>query len=238
MAQILNRKPLGKFKGVDPMDRRRSWIDAYEATIWKLTDTDGKGEAKYVDFDVRMASGKSLLDYSDLYRTAKELLFWIRAGSYARVDDAQRHWQYGQFLLRLCYGLTARGFYSFSSLKPTDIDLICEDAAFGIDGLTRSSRIASEGLEQFKSWAEVPTSIRRGKSFLHVAVKSAFKLPMTWAAAEIKSEINVAEARLDDAWSPLEIASTETKKLSNQSVLPCSLSLIGPDADRSQFRIA
>lgn len=197
MARMLNRKPLGKLRGVDPKDRRRSWINAYEATIWKLTDTDDKGEAKYVDFDVRMADGKSLLDHSDLYRTAKELLFWIRAGSYARVDDAQRHWQYGQFLLRLCYGLTARGFYSFSSLKPTDIDLICEDAAFGIDGLTRSSRIASEGLEQFKNWAEVPTSIRRGKSLLHVAVKHAFKLPMTWAAAEIKSEINVAEARLN-----------------------------------------
>lgn len=197
MAQILNRKPLGKRSGIDPSDRRRSWLDAYENTRWELHDSIGIGKSKYINFDVRMADGRSLLDHAELYATAKELLFWIRAGTFTQINDAYRHSQYGQTLLRLCYGLTARGIYSFRSLTTVDIDLICEEAAFGVDGLTRSSLLTREGLALFHSWADVPSTLQNSKGFDLKKVKNVFKLPLNWARKEIATEVEAATARLN-----------------------------------------
>jgi len=197
MAQVLNRVPLGKHRGIDPSDRRRSWLDSYESTRWTVSDSAGGGESHVIDFDVRMADGLSLIHHADLYATAKELVFWIRAGNFTRIDDSLRHSQYGQAMLRLCYGLTARGFWSFASLSSIDIDTICEEAAFGADGLTRSSVLVRDALARFETWEEVPDQLMSGNKFNLRSVKEAFRLPKIWAAAEIRSEIEVASARLD-----------------------------------------
>lgn len=196
MAARLGVRPLKKHQGVDPQSRRRSWLDAYEFSRWTVSDSEGIGKEETINFDVRMADGRSLLEHADLYATAKELVFWIRAATYTRIDDAKRHWQYGQAVLRLCYGLTARGFFSFAALTSIDIDMICEEAAFGADGLTAASTLLKASLAPYDSWENIPRSLIKGEDFDLNSVVNALNLPPTWARRELASELKVAAARL------------------------------------------
>ncbi|WP_378950028.1 hypothetical protein [Mesorhizobium sp. ANAO-SY3R2] len=195
MAARLSVRPLKKH-GIDPESRRRSWLDAYENSRWTVSDTEGLGKEETINFDFRMADGRSLLEHADLYATAKELLFWIRAGTYTRFDDANRHKQYGHAMLRICYGLTARGHFSFAALTSIDIDLICEEAAFGVDGLTAASKLLRNSLAPYDTWKDVPRSLIKDGAFDLKAVVDAFNLPPTWARKELGSELQVATARL------------------------------------------
>lgn len=197
MAARLNVKPLKKYRGVDPESRRRSWLDAYENSRWTVSDSEGSGKQETINFDVRMADGRSLLEHDDLYASAKELIFWIRAGTYTRLDDAYRHKQYGETMVRLCYGLTARGFSSFAALTSIDIDIICEEAAFGVDGLTAASTLLKNALSAYSSWEEVPRSLIKHRAFDLKAVVDAFNLPPTWARSEVRYEVHIATARLN-----------------------------------------
>lgn len=196
MAARLNARPLKKDHGIDPGSRRRSWLDAYEYSRWTVRDSEGSGKEETINFDVRMADGRSLLEHTGLYATAKELLFWIRAGTYTRFDDALRHKQYGDAMLRVCYGLTARGFFSFAALTSIDIDMICEEAAFGVDGLTAASRLLKNALVPYDTWKNVPRSLIKDDAFDLKSVVNAFNLPPTWARKELESELQVAMARL------------------------------------------
>ncbi|MGN6448992.1 MAG: hypothetical protein ACTHLK_10435 [Brucella intermedia] len=197
MALRLNVKPLKMHRAVDPESRRRSWLDAYEYPRWTVSDSEGAGKDETINFDVRMADGRSLLEHTDLYASAKELIFWIRAGTYTRFDDAHRHKQYGDAMLRLCYGLTARGFFSFASLTSVDVDMICEEAAFGVDGLTAASTLLKNALAPYDSWEKVPQSLIKNQAFDLKPVVDAFNLPLSWARKELKSEMHVATARLN-----------------------------------------
>jgi integrase len=197
MAARLNVKPPKMHRGVDPESRRRSWLDAYENARWTVSDSEGSGKQETINFDVRMADGRSLLEHADLYTTAKELTFWIRAGTYTRLDDALRHKHYGETMVRLCYGLTARGFSSFAALTSIDIDTICEEAAFGVDGLTAASTLLKNALSAYSSWEQVPGSLIKGQAFDLKAVVDAFNLPPTWARKELISEVSSATARLN-----------------------------------------
>ncbi|MBA8835160.1 hypothetical protein [Rhizobium leguminosarum] len=197
MPVRLSPRPLKKNRGIDPASRRREWLDGYEFSKWTLIDTLGSGKSETVDFDVRMADGRSLLLHDDLYRTAKEFGFWVRASGYSRTNDALTHKWLIEYMLRLCYGLTARGFTSFAALRSIDIDLICEEAAFGIDGLTSASRRMKSKLAEFKSWAEVPPELVKQKAFDVVAVGNVYYLPTSWNAIELKSEAYAATQRLN-----------------------------------------
>lgn len=196
MAARLNVRPLKKHQGIDPDSRRRSWLDAYEYSRWTVKDSAGLGKDEAIDFDVRMADGRSLLEHADLYATAKEFTFWIRAGTYTRIDDAYRHKQYGEAMLRLCYGLTARGFFSFAALTSVDIDMICEQAAFGVDGLTAASETLRNSLARFVTWESVPKSLIKDGVIDLKSVVNAFNLPPRWARSELKAELKAATARL------------------------------------------
>ncbi|MGR9457143.1 hypothetical protein ACU8V1_14365 [Rhizobium leguminosarum] len=197
MPVKLSARPLKKNQGIDPAARRRDWLDSYEFSKWTLTDSVGSGKPETVDFDVRMADGRSLLQHDDLYRTAKEFGFWMRAGGYSRSCDAVNHKWYIEYMLRLCYGLTARGFTSFAALRSVDIDLICEEAAFGLDGLTSASRRMKSKLAEFKSWDEVPPELVKRKAFDVVAVGNIYYLPTNWNAVELRSEAYSATQRLN-----------------------------------------
>jgi len=184
--------------GLDLASRRRSWLmSTYEDTVWYVDDSIGEGGRQRISYDVQMADGRSLLEHAQLYSSAKEIIFWIRAGNYTNINDALRHKQYADTVLRLCYGLTARGHKTFSSLTSIEIDAICEEAAFGIDGLTMASKIVKTELERYASWSAVPDNLKSGQTFSVKAVTSAFNLPPTWAKTEIASEVAVASARLD-----------------------------------------
>ncbi|OAP38431.1 hypothetical protein AU381_22965 [Sinorhizobium glycinis] len=197
MPVALSARPLKRGQGIDPTSRRRDWLDGYEFSKWTIIDTIGSGKAETVDFDVRMADGRSLLQHDDLYRTAKEFSFWIRASTYSDIRDAINHKWYCEYMLRLCYGLTARGFASFASLRSVDIDLICEEAAFGIDGLTSASRRMKAMLAEFKSWEEVPENLMKGKAFDVMAVGNVLYLPLNWNVRELRSEAYAATQRLN-----------------------------------------
>ncbi len=197
MPVKLSPRPLKRNDGVDPASRRREWLDGYEFSKWTLYDSLGSGTPETVDFDVRMADGRSLLQHGDLYNTAKEFGFWMRASGYSRINDAYTHKWYVEYMLRLCYGLSARGFASFSALRSVDIDLICEEAAFGVDGLTGASKRMKLMLADFKSWDEVPNALVKKKAFDVVAVGNVLYLPTNWNALELKSEAHAATERLN-----------------------------------------
>jgi hypothetical protein len=218
MQNALNRRPAGKNdRSIDPESRRRVWLDSYEATTWTLSDSAGSGADQTLSFDVRMADGRSLLDHHDLYATAKELVFWIRAGTYTRLDDALRHKQYGETMLRLCYGLTARGIFSVSALTSIDIDDICEEAAFGVDGLTNASQLLKKQLEKYQSWDAVPSWLHTKKEFSLQAAIEAFNLPQKWARAELKSELESVTARLNGKVL-VSVADSKTQPITIQNI--------------------
>ncbi len=188
-------------KTIDSFDyesRRRSWLGSpYEHHEWIIRDGAGAGKDTTVSFDVPMADGRSLVEHEDLYSTCKELLFWLRAGNYTRIDDGYRHTQYVRTLLRICYGMTVRGFYSFANLASFDIDMLCEEAAMGTDSLLRTSAIVKEKLGAYSSWADVPHTLAKSKRFNVPAIRMAFNLPRNWAIVEVNSEVEVATARLN-----------------------------------------
>lgn len=219
MPVQLIAKPLGKrHQAVDPKDRRRAWLSAYEDTKWVLSDSPGCGsDEKTVDFDVRMADGRSLIYHTELYNSAKELLFWIRAGNYTRFDDAYRHKQYAETMLRLCYGLTSRGFYSFAALTSIDIDIICEEAAFGVDGLTGASALVRKMLGQYHSWEDVPPELRTRDAFHEADVIFNLNLPPKWALPEVRSEIEAATARINGK-TIVSLAALKDEPITNQNV--------------------
>ncbi|TBC84264.1 hypothetical protein [Rhizobium ruizarguesonis] len=198
MPVSLKKAIASNASSIDLETRRATWLGSpYETHKWILKDTAGEGEDETVDFDVRMADGKSLIEHPHLYATFKELVFWIRSGNYTNIEDAKRHAQYAQTLLRICYGMTARGFFSFSALSSVDVDFLCEEAAMGTDKLLGASAILKEKLSIFKSWDQVPRRLAKGNVFIVNAVRLAFNMPKTWAAIEINSEVEVATARLN-----------------------------------------
>ncbi|MBY3177562.1 hypothetical protein HFO27_23460 [Rhizobium leguminosarum] len=218
MAQVVNFRPHKQYHGVNPEDRRRSWLDSYEGHKWTVTDTIGTGDdSQIINFDVPMADGRSLIRHEDLYATAKELVFWIRAGTYTRIDDAERHKQYGANMVRLCYGLTARGIYSFGSLTTIEIDAICADAAFGADGLTVCSQRIKKLLSEYTNWGEVPEYLAKDKEFDAVAVRDQLNIPRRWLKAEVESEVRSATARLNGKLL-LSVADLKEEPITSQNI--------------------
>lgn len=190
--------PLDVVEEVNAADRKRRWLlSEYSENVWIVEDGVGKKKKYTISFDERMADGRMLHDHPKLMAAAKEFAFWIRAGNYTRIDSAERHALYGRTMVRLCYGLTARGIFSFSNLTSADIDLICEHAAMGIDGLTHVSATMREALEKFQSWEDVPQAFASAKKFDLEATIEAFRLPTKWSRKAIKSELNAATLRLN-----------------------------------------
>lgn len=199
-------------------DRKRSWLrSAYSENVWIVEDSVGKKKTYTISFVERMADGRMLEDHPELIATAKEFTFWIRAGNYTRIDSAERHALYGRTIVRVCYGLTARGIYSFANLGSADIDLICEQAALGIDGLTQASTIVRDALAKFATWKDVPKALMRDGQFDLGAAINTFNLPNTWSRKEIKSELDVAIARLNGRLLA-SVAETRTKPITISQV--------------------
>ncbi|MGO8235286.1 hypothetical protein ACC806_03620 [Rhizobium ruizarguesonis] len=198
--------------------RRRSWLhSAYEDDIWIVEDSAGEKRQYTISFVARMADGRMLSDHPDLLATAKEIVFWIRAGNYTRLDDGARHAQYGATVVRLCYGLTARGFSSFADLSTLDIETICADAAFGVDGLVGASKILREYFGRFTTWDEVPDDLAKEKEFNLATVIEKLNLPERWAQKEIKSEVVVATAKLNGKLLA-SVAQSKVKPISIQNI--------------------
>jgi len=179
-------------------DRVQTWLKcSYNDNVWIVEDSIGEKETATISFEARMPDGRMLSNHPSLLATAKELVYWIRAGSYTKLYSAKRHAVYGDVMVRLCYGLLARGFTSFADLNPIDIERICDDAAKGVDGLTNASKLVQQALSAFQTWEAVPISLLSQGTFDVSAVIDEFKLPQVWARKEIKSELDAVSARLD-----------------------------------------
>jgi hypothetical protein len=200
-------------------DRTSTWLrSSYFDNVWIIVDTAGEVKERQIDFAVPMADGRLLPDHPKLLATVKELLYWLRSGTYSSMDSSTTHVAYANVLLQLAYGLTARGFNSFSELGPTDIDQICEDAAYGVDGLTRASHVLRKALEVYNDWSEVPTTIAQNRSFNLDSVLRAFHLPVKWAQAEIRSELSVTAARFG-GWLLASVADAKGTTITATSIL-------------------
>lgn len=218
MPVRLQTRPAGVSIENSLASRHRSWLcSAYEDNTWIIEDGVGEKQRYTISFVARMADGRMLSDHPDLLATAKEIVFWIRAGNYTRLDDGARHAQYGATMVRLCYGLTARGFRSFSDLSTLDIEKICEEAAFGVDGLTGASQILRDYLSTFQTWSDVPEGMFRNNEFNLDAISEKLNLPDRWARKEIKSEVIVASAKLNGKLLA-SVAQSKVKPITVQNI--------------------
>lgn len=184
------------------LSRKRPWLDDYLATTLRVWDEDRREHAD-VPFDTILPDGSLLSEKSRLYATARELAFWIRAGGYTRIDDAGRHALYVESIVRLCYGLVARGFDCFSELTTDDVDEICEDAAIGRHGITTVCDRLQAFLQDFDEWEEVPPNLRSGKAFKQSAIRSLLNIPPKWSQQELKRIFRDAECRLNGEELPV-----------------------------------
>ncbi|UIJ85299.1 hypothetical protein LZK77_16415 [Rhizobium leguminosarum] len=195
--QNLVKSAVARAEGYFASDRVRGWlISPYEDDEWIVEDSAGEKEQETLSFKVRMADGRMLREHSELCETAKELVFWIRDSPYTDIDSAKRHSAYADVMVRLCFGLTARGFKSFADLNPIDIERICEDAAKGIDGLTGASKMLRNALSMYPAWDVVPPSLLKKSGFNLHKVIDQLHLPERWARKEIKLELEAIAERL------------------------------------------
>lgn len=190
--------------GLLASDRSREWLlSSYDENEWIVEDTAGEKERLTISFKVRMADGKMLSDHPALLSTAKELIFWMRAAPYTDMN-ARRQLDYANVMLRLCFGLTARGFKSFSNLNAIDVERICEDAARGYEGITCASKIIRDALAKFPTWSAVPSALVDKDGFNVSSVINELNLPERWSRKEIVSELNATAARLNGETDELE----------------------------------
>lgn len=240
MPVRLQSVPAWRTDGTSVASRQRSWLhSSYEDDTWIIEDGVGEKQRYTISFIARMADGRMLSDHPDLLATAKEITFWIRAGNYTRLDDGARHAQYAATIVRLCYGLTARGFKSFSELTTLDIDQICEESAFGVDGLTGASKLLRDFFSQFETWSDVPEALVEEKKdkglvrkeslpglparpverkeFRLPAIMERLNLPERWAQKEIKSEVIVASAKLNGELLA-SVAQSKVKPVTAQNI--------------------
>lgn len=180
------------------LERNAKWLGAvYEADVWPIIDTIGEGETETIDFRVRLPNGRLLTEERELYATVKEFVFWIREGGYTRIYDAARHKQYALAAIQLAWGLTARGYTSFAKLTSDQVDEICAASAAGSDGITSASVLVRGLLEQFQSWADVPTIFAQEKVFDLTNILHALHIPNRWHKKALEREVAHTTARLN-----------------------------------------
>ena len=107
--------------------------------MWIVADTwDSKRIAK-IDFNYRLADGRSLLEVERLYATVKEYAFYLRDDRYASINDAVTHAIAVRTMMHLAHALTLRKFSSFAHLQPYDLDEIVEECRYGTDAVLHAS---------------------------------------------------------------------------------------------------
>jgi len=183
--------------------RQRPWLDDYLATTLRVWDEDHR-EHEDVPFDTILPDGSKLSERPHLYATARELAFWIRAGNYTRIDDAGRHKLYAESIVRLCYGLVARGFDCFSELTRDAVDEICADAAVGRHGVTTVCDRLQAFLQDFRNWDDLPPNLCSGKKFREAAICGMLNIPPQWSRPELKRIFRDAASRLNGEELPIE----------------------------------
>ena len=117
-----------------------SWLhSSYASSQWIVSDTWDRERTWKIDFDYRLADGRSLLQAERLYATVKGYAVLIRDNRYSTIDDANTHVVAVQTLMHLAHALTLRKLSSFAHLQPYDLAQIVEDCRYGADAVIHAS---------------------------------------------------------------------------------------------------
>lgn len=148
----INRITLPKYSSDEesqsdlPRLRKAPWLlSPYAARNWIVSDTSNQENVASIDFNFRLADGRSLVDAERLYSTVKEFAFFARDSRFSVIDDALTHAGAVRNLMHIAHALTLNNIWSFAHLQPFDLENIVEDCRYGVDALIH----ASERLEQY-----------------------------------------------------------------------------------------
>lgn len=120
--------------------RRAGWLlSEYASTVWEVADTRNLQKRATIDFRVRLADGRLLIDATALYTTVKEYAWWVRDPRYSRIDDAIAHATMARNLMNLAHALSLRNIWSFAYLQPYDLEQLVEECRYGCDAVLHAS---------------------------------------------------------------------------------------------------
>jgi hypothetical protein len=120
--------------------RKAPWLQsAYPNPKWIVADTWDSARIETIDFDYKLADGRSLLERERLCATIKEYAFFLRDDRYGSIDDAVTHAQAVRSLMHIAHALTLRKLSSFSQLLPYDLTEIVEECRYGVDAVLHAS---------------------------------------------------------------------------------------------------
>ena len=147
--------PQGEETGIDQR-RCASWLlSAYSEPVWVVADTRDIEKVKKINFDYRLADGRSLLEADRLCATVKEYAWWVRDSRYSRIDDAEVHRAAVHSLMHLAHALTLRGMWTFAHLQPYDLEQLIEECRFGADSVVHASARVEKYLQELASNNEI-----------------------------------------------------------------------------------
>lgn len=120
--------------------RRAPWLfNAYSDPTWIVSDTRNPAQKATIDFEVRLADGRSLTEADRLYASVKEYAWWVRDPRFSRIDDAITHATMVRNLIHLAHALTIRKIWTFAHLQPYDLEQLIEDCRYGLDAVLHAS---------------------------------------------------------------------------------------------------
>ena len=120
--------------------RQAHWLlTDYADHRWIVADSQDQSETKTIDFRIRLADGRCLIEVPALLATVKEYAWWVRDERFARIDDARTHAASVRNLLNLAHALTLKGIWTFAHLGPYELGQLVEDCRYGADAVLQAS---------------------------------------------------------------------------------------------------
>lgn len=131
--------------------RLAPWLlSAYPDPVWTVTDTKNSSIRATINFDFKLADGRSLLHAERFCATVKEYAFWVRDSRFSRIDDATTHQTMVRNLMSLAHALSLRNFSSFAHVQPYDLDLLIDECRYGSDTVLHASERVEKFLQKLK----------------------------------------------------------------------------------------
>ena len=131
--------------------RLAPWLrSAYSDPVWTVAGTRDPDRTATIDFRLRLADGRYLIDADRLYATVKEYAWWVRDPRYSRIDDALTHSIMVANLMNLAHALSLRGTASFAHLQPYDLEQLIEDCRYGADAVLQASERVDAYLQELR----------------------------------------------------------------------------------------
>lgn len=158
--------------------RRAPWLlSPYSAEIWSVTDSNDRRAVESINFDFRLADGRSLTTAESLYKTVKEFAFFARDSRFSVIDDAKTHVTAVRNLMHLAHALSLNNIWSFAHLQPFDLECIVEDCRYGADAVIHAAERLELYLESSKRsglpYAGLPRSTNKTNGKFTKSVDSA-----------------------------------------------------------------